>query len=303
MIKPFLARAAIIAMAAGASAQGSAQQSPVEKGAKPEALPGLYGFTEGPCADRAGNVYFTDQPNDRIYRWTLDGKVSVFKEKAGRSNGMNFTRDGLLIACADEKNELWEISMDGRSRVIAAGFGGKALNGPNDVFVMPDGGMYLTDPLYERSYWKGTVARQDREEVYYLGPGARDLLRVTRDLVKPNGIIGTADGKTLYVADIRANKTWRYRIAQDRSLADKTLFCSLGSDGMTIDAEGNLYLTGKGVTIFDPRGNQIENIPIKENWTANVCFGGADRKWLFITASAHVYRIRMRVAGMHEIGK
>jgi len=115
---------------------------------------------------------------------------------------------------------------------------------------------------------------------------------------QPNGIIGTPDGKILYVSDIAGRKTWRYNIQPDGSLKDKTLFCELGSDGMTIDSEGNVYLTGNGVTVFDPSGKKIEHITTGEPWTANVCFGGADRQTLFITASKGLYVIRMRVKGV-----
>ncbi|MEY2466175.1 MAG: gluconolactonase, partial [Verrucomicrobiota bacterium] len=101
----------------------------------------------------------------------------------------------------------------------------------------------------------------------------------------------------LFVADIRANKTWAYDIQSDGSLANKRLRCELGSDGMTLDTEGNLYLTGKGVTVFDKTGKQIEHIDIPENWTANVCFGGKDHQTLFMTASKGLYSIRMRVKG------
>ena len=102
----------------------------------------------------------------------------------------------------------------------------------------------------------------------------------------------------LLKGDIGAGKTWRYTIDNRGRLSDKTLFCELGSDGMTLDEKGNLYLTGKGVTIFDRQGNLLGNIPVPENWTANVCFGGADRKSLFITASKGLYRVKMRVRGV-----
>jgi len=117
------------------------------------------------------------------------------------------------------------------------------------------------------------------------------------DLVQPNGIVGTPDGKTLYVADIGDNKTWSYTINQDHSLSGKKLFCELGSDGMTIDSEGNIYLTGDGVTIFDKTGKQIGHIVVPEGWTANVCFGGTDLKTLFVTASTGLYSIRTRIKG------
>ena len=102
----------------------------------------------------------------------------------------------------------------------------------------------------------------------------------------------------LYVADIGANKTYRYRITADGSLKEKKLFCELGSDGMTIDDQGNVYLTGKGVSVFDPAGKKIEHIEVPESWTANVCFGGKDRQTLFITASKGFYGLHMAVRGV-----
>ena len=139
---------------------------------------------------------------------------------------------------------------------------------------------------------------QDGQHVYFLSPDRKRLIRVTRDLEQPNGIIGTPDGRTLYVADIRAGKTYAYDIRPDGSLARKRLFCGMGSDGMTIDNEGNVYLTGRGVTVFDRTGKQIDHIDVPERWTANVCFGGPERDHLFITASKSLYRIRMRVRGV-----
>jgi gluconolactonase len=99
------------------------------------------------------------------------------------------------------------------------------------------------------------------------------------------------------VADIGASKTYSYSVQADGSLTDKKLFCEMGSDGMTIDSEGNVYLTGRGVTVFDKAGKKLTNIPIPEPWTANVTFGGTDRKLLFITASKKVYGVKMRVRG------
>ena len=92
------------------------------------------------------------------------------------------------------------------------------------------------------------------------------------------------------MADIGDGKSYAYDIQADGTLKNKRLFCKLGSDGMTIDNEGNVYLTGKGVTVFDKSGKQIAHIAVKERWTANVCFGGKDRQTLFITASAEPLR-------------
>jgi len=115
--------------------------------------------------------------------------------------------------------------------------------------------------------------------------------------VKPNGIVGTPDGKWLYVADIGDNKTYKYQVNKDGSLSNRRLFVPQGSDGMTLDEQGNLYLTGKGVTIYDATGRKIGNIAVPAGWTANICFGGKDRTTLFITASTAVYTLHMQVKG------
>lgn len=277
-----------------------AAESPlIAPGARLEKLMGEYAFTEGPAADKEGNVFFTDQPNDRIVRWNAaDGTVADWLKPAGRSNGLGFAPDGHLIACADEKNELWSIAPDKRVTVLVKDFGGKLLNGPNDVWVRPAGGLYFTDPLYPRRYWtRDKAMQQDGQHVYFLPKGTTTPTRVTTDLRQPNGLVGTPDGKTLYVADIGAQRTYAYDIQPDGTLANKRLFCELGSDGMTLDAAGNVYLTGRGVTVFDRAGKQIEQIPVPEAWTANLTFGGKDRRLLFITAGKAIYGLKMKVAG------
>src|SRR5262245_10526401 len=290
-----LALGLLLVFVAHASAQDS---GPVAPGAKVEKLAGDFKFTEGPAPDAEGNVYFTDQPNDKILKWSTDGKLTTFMEPCGRSNGLCFDKDGFLWACADEKNELWKIDVKTKEKtVVVKDHGGKLLNGPNDVWVRPDGGAYFTDPFYKRNYWKRGPAEQDVQAVYYLAPDHKALTRVADDLQQPNGLIGTPDGKTLYVADIRANKTYAYDVQPDGTLANKRLFCELGSDGMTIDDESNVYLTGRGVTVFDKAGKRVEQIAVPEPWTANVCFGGPDRQTLFITASKGLYGLRMRVRG------
>jgi gluconolactonase len=170
------------------------------------------------------------------------------------------------------------------------------LNGPNDVWVRPDGALYFTDPFYPRPWWTHDTMPQDGQHVYFLSADRKRLVRVADDLEKPNGIIGTPDGRRLYVSDIRAGKTYRYDSADDGGLTGKTLAAAHGSDGMTLDNEGNLYLTGDGVIVFDSAGRQIEHIKVPdEKWTANVSFGGTDRRTLFITASTGLYAVRMRV--------
>jgi gluconolactonase len=286
----------LVCAAHGLAAEGKI----IAPGATLQKLAGGFAFTEGPACDSEGNVFFTDQPNDRIMKWSVEGKLSTFMQPCGRPNGLCFDNEGHLWACADEKNELWLIDQAGNRMAIVKHYQGKLLNGPNDVWVRPVGGfggLYITDPYYQRPYWK-RGPKELPECVYYLAPGFKTLTRVVDDMKQPNGIIGTPDDKLLYVSDIGAGKTWCYRIQPDGALKEKTLFCELGSDGMTIDNKGNIYLTGHGVTVFDKAGKQIEHIPVAENWTGNVCFGGKDRRTLFITASKGLYGLRMKVHGV-----
>jgi gluconolactonase len=272
-------------------------ESVIVPGSKLEKLAGDFAFTEGPTCDQAGNLFFVDQPNNRIMEWSREGKLSVFLQPSGRANGMMFDANGNLIACADEHNQLWSIAPDKKVTVLVKDYQGKYLNGPNDVWVTPGGAMFITDPFYKRDWWDHDKMALVSQEVFYLSPDRKNLVQVTDDLKKPNGITGTPDGKTLFVSDIGAGQTWRYDIQPDGSLANKTLFCKLGSDGMTIDVDGNLYLTGHGATVFDKTGRKIDHIDVPEAWTANVCLGGQDHKTLFITASKSLYSIQLRVRG------
>ncbi|OYX11728.1 MAG: gluconolactonase [Algoriphagus sp. 32-45-6] len=275
----------------------------VAKGAELTKVQDGFSFTEGPAVNRQGDIFFTDQPNDKIYQWNANSnQITLFKEGAGRSNGLYFQLDGKLISAADLNNELWEIDpKTGKETVLVPSFRGKKLNGPNDIWVRPKGGLYFTDPLYPRPYWEGIRGKemeQDGQHVYFLSADRTELFRVAEDLKQPNGIVGTPDGKYLYVADIGDKKTWRYDIQEDGYLTNKTLFCEMGSDGMTIDERGNVYLTGKGVTVFDKNGEQIAHIPVPENWTANVAFGSLTRNTLFITAMGSVYTLKMKFRGV-----
>jgi gluconolactonase len=270
----------------------------VAHGAQPVKAGSGYAFTEGASVASDGRVFFTDQPNDRIYIWNEKTGISLFLEGCGRSNGTWFDRQGNLIACADLHNRLVKFSPDGSMTVVLdGGYNGKYLNGPNDVWADNRGGIYFTDPYYQRNYWEpGHVRAQDVQGVYYLQPDGK-LLRVVDDLKQPNGIVGTPDGKFLYVADIASQVTWKYAIREDGTLADKTRFAMAGSDGMTLDSKGNVYLTSGKVLVFDTTGNKLGEIALPET-PSNLCFGGKDRKTLFITARTGVYTVRMRVKGV-----
>lgn len=269
--------------------------------ATPQLVARQFKFTEGPAVDKAGNVFFTDQPNNKIWKYDTNGQLSVFLDKAGRANGLYFDKQGNLLACADEQNQLWAITPNGQVTVLLTDVQGHRLNGPNDLWVRPNnGGIYFTDPYYQRDYWARTAPDPGigGQKLYYLPKGQRQPVVVDDKLQKPNGIIGTPDGRTLYVADIEGNKTYRYQIAPNGQLLNRQLFVEQGSDGMTLDNQGNVYLTGKGVTVYNAQGQQIQHIAVPEAWTGNVCFGGKDRRTLFITASEGVYVLAMQVKGV-----
>lgn len=147
----------------------------IEEGSRLRSAGSGFEFTEGPARDAQGNVYFTDQPNDRIHHWSAEtGKISVFLEPSGRSNGLFVAQDGDLVACADEKNELWRIAIkSAEPERLLGSYGGHRLNGPNDVWVLPNGDLYFTDPFYKRPYWSHDSRDQDGQHVYFLKKGRR----------------------------------------------------------------------------------------------------------------------------------
>lgn len=256
-----------------------------------------YAFTEGPAVAKDGSVYFTDQPNDRIYRWEEKGGITLWLEGTERSNGLYFNNDDKLVACADAHNRIILFENRDKRKVLFEAFEGKHLNGPNDLWIAPNGDIYFTDAYYHRNYWpEGQHEGQAVRGVYRLTPTGV-VTRVISDYKQPNGIIGTPDGKTLYVADIEDRKIWRYEILPDGTLTDKTFFAPHGSDGMTIDNRGNIYLTMGKVWVYSPEGELIREIEIPES-PSNLCFGGEERDILFITARTAVYTLKMTVRGV-----
>jgi gluconolactonase len=286
-----------------------------------------FSFTEGPAVDKKGNIFFTDQPNDKIYKWSANtSAITTFLTGTGRSNGMAFDKKGNLITCADMHGELWKIAPNGSHTVLAKNYKGKLLNGPNDVWINPKtGGMYITDPIFPRSYWDAADPRQQgwppthSEQastgkggyVYYLAPGSRTLVRVTTEAMGwdsdgwPNGVVGTPDGKKLYVnkwaPDINTAGTWVFDIKPNGTLANMRKFVDMGGDGMSMDERGNIYISNAyGVTAFNSKGVRIFNIPTGDGATNNV-FGGANNKTLFITGPVDkLTAIKMNVKGVEK---
>lgn len=269
----------------------------ISKNAKIEKAGDGFIFTEGPAVAPDGRVYFTDQPNDRIHIWDEKKGISLYLEGTGRSNGLYFNKNKQLVSCADEKNQLAYFDINKKLISIHKGFEGKHLNAPNDLWIAPNGGIYFSDPYYHRKWWaEGHKEIQDTRGVYYLTV-AGEISRVIDDFETPNGLIGTPDGEIIYVADIQAGKTWKYDILPDGSLTNKTFFAPKGSDGMTIDNKGNVYLTSGKVWVYNPAGKLIEEIEFPES-PANICFGGKKRNILFVTARKGVYTLEMSVRGV-----
>jgi gluconolactonase len=264
----------------------------VAPGAELNKVQSGFTFTEGPAADADGNVYFTDIPNERILKWTWsDGKISVYKEKSGQANGLIFDAKGRLVICEMGNNRVTRDDMKGNITVLADSYNGKKLHMPNDLWIDSKGGIYFSDFMGPGSSEEGGL------QVYYISPDGKTVIRATNDLVAPNGLIGTPDGKILYITDPGAKKTWSYKINPDATLADKNLFCDQSTDGFKLDEKGNMYFSGDaGVTIFSPKGEKIEEIPMSGR-CANLTFGGKDRKTLFITGGASVYTLEMTVRG------
>ncbi len=183
-----------------ANAQSDSLHLLVADGAKPVLVSNQFKFTEGPAPDRKGNIYFTDQPNNAIWIFDTKGKLKLFSDKSGRSNGLYVDKKGNILACADADNELWSFSPKGGHTVLMDNFEGKKLNGPNDLWIHPNGDIYFTDPYYQRNYWARQKPDIEAMRVYRLQPGSNTPEIVADDIVKPNGIVGTPDG---------SSSTWR----------------------------------------------------------------------------------------------
>ncbi len=272
--------------------EGSRGDELVAAGAEVQQLADGFQFTEGPAPDTRGNVYFTDIPNNRIHIWTLEDELTTFRENSGGANGLYFDSQGNLIACEGGNRRLVSISPQGEVTVLADSYQGNRFNSPNDLWVDSEDGIYFTDPRY------GNRENMEMgEHVYYLSPDRDRLLRVIDDMERPNGLIGTPDGKTLYVADHGADETFRFAINEDGTLSDKTLFVSQGSDGMTMDNRGNVYITAGAVEVYDTEGEHITSISLPES-PANLCFGGEESDELYITARTSLYVVPMQVRGI-----
>ena len=277
-----------------------------------ERIAGGFAFTEGPIW-RGDHLLFSDIPNNRIVRWDEGPEgpsVSTFRFPSGRSNGLTLDKQGRLIACEHQGRRVSITQADGSVESLAETYDGKRLNSPNDVAVRSDGIVYFTDPPYGLLVSDANPVEADiPSELGFnglyrvLSDGTVELL--ADDFVRPNGLAFTPDEQILYVDDTHARHIRAFDVAEDGSLSnDRVFFTYLGvadengPDGMKIDVEGNLWVTGPGSTwVVSDQGDALGRIRPPEH-PANVGFGGADWKTLFLTAATSVYRLRVNVAGI-----
>ena len=269
-----------------------------EPGAQMEKLATGFKFTEGPAQGPDGKVYFTDIPNNRIHTYSeSDGAVATYRENSGAANGLMFDAQGRLYACEGGNRRFTRTDPAGKLEVLAEAYEGKKLNSPNDLDLLPSGGVYFTDPRYGPR----DNMEMKEEAVYFLSPEGK-LSRPVANLERPNGLILSNERDTLYVADNASRLIWAYRVGGDGGLHGGHIFAPMdtakgGGDGMTLDELGNVYCAGAGaIWVWNRAGSLVARIPVPEG-PANCSFAGPDRKSLYITARTSLYRLRMAVAG------
>lgn len=262
-------------------------------------------FTEGPVWNaKDGYLLFSDIPANRICKWAPGTGIVSFRNPSGKSNGLTRDRAGRLIACEHANRRVSRTEDDGTIVTIASHYRGMKLNSPNDVVVKSDGSIYFTDPPYGLNPTFGTLEPQELPcyGVYRASQDGTDVRLLIEDAV-PNGLAFSPDESLLYVADTERNHLRVFHVTEDGGTANGRLFADLpgeplAPDGLKLDTEGNVYVTGKGgIWVFNPEGTRLGIISVPE-LPANLCWGDADWKTLYVAARTSVYRIRLNATGI-----
>jgi gluconolactonase len=279
----------------------------VPKGSKLEKIATGFMFTEGPIWNAAKKIlYFSDIPANKMWKWTEAKGAELFRDPSGKSNGLTLDKQGRLLACEHGNRRVSRTENDGKVVAIADKYNGKKLNSPNDVVVKSDGSVYFTDPPYGLTADFGNLGEQELpfQGVYRLSPDGKTLTLLADDFDRPNGLAFSPDESILYIDDTARVHIRVFDVKPDGTIANGRIFADLTSDaegnvdGMKIDIEGNIYVTGPGgVSIFDPSGDKLGIIEMPEV-CANVAWGDDDWKTLFITASTSLYRIKLSIQGV-----
>jgi gluconolactonase len=330
---PILFLAIILVLSiAGSSFSAGKTSGLVAPGATIKKVSG-FTATEGPATDSDGNVWFTEVFASRIQKWTWkDGKTTLYRENTGTANGMMFDSKGNLVICEMGNGRITRDDLKGKVTVIADSLNGKKMRGPNDLWIDPKGGIYFSHTAMGGSMPGGGMpggappaggpsgggapagaqpagapgsgapgggmpGGGDTSDlgIVYISPDGKKVTLVTNDITSPNGLIGTPDGKILYVGD--RGKVFSYKINSDGALSDKRVFCEKGTDGMAMDEKNNVYLTAdKSILIYSPAGELLEEI-VTPDGCSNVEFCGRVRQTLFFTYHENIYTLEMTVKG------
>jgi gluconolactonase len=261
-----------------------------------EKVAGNFQFTEGPVwVASKSELLFSDIPANRIVRWS-NGKAETFRAPSGNSNGLTLDKQGRLLACEHGNRRVSRTEPDGTVVTLADRYDGKRLNSPNDIVCKSDGAIYFTDPPY------GVTPNQrelDFQGVYRISPDGKTLTLLVKDFLRPNGIALSPEEKTLYVADTQRDHVRAFDIASDGSITNGRVFCQVTfPDGIKVDTAGNLYAAARrGVEVFDSTGKPIGIIRAPQQ-PANLAFGDADWKTLYIAGQTSLYRVRITIPGI-----
>jgi gluconolactonase len=269
-------------------------------------------WAEGPAWNGVGRfLVWSDIPNNVQLRWIEDdGRVTVFRNPSGNSNGNTFDFEGRQLSCEHGGRRVVRYEPNGTVTVIADKFQGKRLNSPNDIVVHPDGGIWFTDPTYGiRGYYEGFKAESELPvAVYRADPKAGQLEKITDEVGGPNGICFSPDYKKLYIADTGAPRDITVADVDGKSIRNRKRFIQLdipgtgapsAADGIRCDVDGNVWAGARpGVQVITPTGERIGMIRLPET-CANVCFGGPKRNRLFMTASQSLYSVYVDTVGAH----
>ena len=266
-------------------------------------------FTEGPIWMPDGSLHFSDMPADKRRRWHPTIGVTVLRDPSNKCNGMTLDNDGNLLVCEHVTSSLVRENPDGTRETLATHWQGKELNSPNDVIVASDGSIIFTDPTYGRMPGFGLEREQDLDiqGVYRLPAGGGEIELLVDDFAQPNGLCFSPDESLLYINDTTRAHIRVFDVGPSHALSNSRVFAeNIGTgdlatgelvDGMKIDEQGNVYVTGpKGVWVFGTDGEHLGTIEVPEN-VGIINWGDDDWRSLYIPASASVYRVRMKVAG------
>lgn len=279
----------------------------VPNGSELEKLATGFMFTEGPIWNAAdGYLLFSDIPGNKIRKWTPAGGIEIFRKPSGKSNGLTLDKQGKLLACEHANRRVSRTESDGTVVTIADKYDGKNLNSPNDIVVKSDGSIYFTDPPYGLSAEFGNPGEQELpfQGVYRLSADGEMLTLLVDDFEKPNGIAFSPDESILYINDTDKVHIRAFDVNADGTISNGRVFVEVSGDeegnvdGMKVDSEGNVYVTGPGgISVYKSSGKKLGRIDLPEV-SANLAWGGEDWKTLYITASTSLYRIQLGVAGI-----